>query len=74
MSLYALAFTRVMPFAALGVARFADVIGMRRELLFAAVAYAICGMLLMPTFTFEARESVNAALPQSDAVSNEAQK
>jgi MFS family permease len=48
MSLYALAFTGVMPFAALGVARLADVIGMRRELLFAAVAYGICGMLLMP--------------------------
>jgi len=48
MSLYALAFTGVMPFAALGVARLADVIGMRRELLFAAVAYAICGMLFMP--------------------------
>jgi hypothetical protein len=48
MSLYSLAFTGVMPFAALGVARLADVIGMRGELLFAAVAYAICGMLLMP--------------------------
>jgi len=49
MSLYALAFTGVMPFAALGVARFADVIGMRRELLFAAAAYAVCGVLLIPT-------------------------
>jgi MFS family permease len=48
MSLYSLAFTGVMPFAALGVARLADVIGMRRELLFAAAAYAICGVLLMP--------------------------
>jgi len=48
MSLYSLAFTGVMPFAALAVARAADVIGMRRELLFAAVAYAICGLLLMP--------------------------
>ena len=48
MSLYSLAFTGVMPFAALGVARLADVIGMRRELLFAAVAYGICGMLVMP--------------------------
>jgi MFS family permease len=48
MSLYALAFTGVMPFAALGVARLADLIGMRRELLFAAVAYAICGVLLIP--------------------------
>jgi MFS family permease len=48
MSLYSLAFTGVMPFAALAVARVADVIGMRRELLFAAVAYAICGLLLMP--------------------------
>jgi len=43
-----LAFTGVMPFAALGVARLADVIGMRREILFAAMAYAICSMLLMP--------------------------
>jgi MFS family permease len=48
MSLYSLAFTGVMPFAALGVARLADVIGMRREILFAAMAYAICSMLLMP--------------------------
>jgi MFS family permease len=48
MSLYSLAFTGVMPFAALAVARIADVIDMRRELLFAAVAYGICGMLLMP--------------------------
>ena len=48
MSLYSLAFTGVMPFAALAVARVTDVIGMRRELLFAAVAYAICGLLLMP--------------------------
>ncbi len=43
MSLYALAFTGVMPFAALGVARLADVIGMRRELLFAAGAYVASG-------------------------------
>ena len=57
MSLYALAFTGVMPFAALGVARLADVIGMRRELLFAAVAYAICGMLLMPMLRRTNRET-----------------
>jgi len=37
-----------MPFAALAVARLADVVGMRRELLFAAAAYLICGILLMP--------------------------
>jgi MFS family permease len=48
MSLYSLAFTGVMPFAALAVARVTDVIGMRRELLFAAAAYSICGMLLIP--------------------------
>jgi MFS family permease len=48
MSLYALAFTGVMPFAALGVARLADMIGMRRELLCAGIAYAICGLLLTP--------------------------
>jgi len=48
MSLYGLAFTGVMPFAALAVARLTDVIGMRRELLFSAIAYCICGMLLMP--------------------------
>jgi len=57
MSLYALAFTGVMPFAALGVARLADVIGMRREILFAAVAYAICGMLLMPMLRRTNRET-----------------
>jgi MFS family permease len=57
MSLYALAFTGVMPFAALAVARLADVIGMRRELLFAAVAYAICGMLLMPMLRRTNRET-----------------
>jgi MFS family permease len=57
MSLYALAFTGVMPFAALGVARLADVIGMRRELLFAAAAYALCGMLLMPMLRRTNRET-----------------
>ena len=57
MSLYSLAFTGVMPFAALGIARLADVIGMRRELLFAAVAYAICGMLLMPMLRRTNREA-----------------
>jgi MFS family permease len=48
MSFSGLAFTGAMPFAALAVARLADVTGMRRELLFAAGAYALCGMLLMP--------------------------
>ena len=48
MSFYGLSFTGVMPFAALAVARIADVVGMRRELLFAAVAYCMSGMLLMP--------------------------
>jgi len=48
MSLYSLAFTGVMPFAALAIARLADVTGMRRELLLAAVLYGICGMLLLP--------------------------
>jgi MFS family permease len=47
MSLYALAFTGVMPFAALAVARLADVIGMRRELIVSVVLYGICGMLLL---------------------------
>lgn len=57
MSFYALSFTGVMPFAALGVARLADVIGMRRQLLFAAAAYAICGMLLMPMLRRTHRET-----------------
>jgi MFS family permease len=47
MSLYGLAFTGVMPFAALAVARLADVIGMRRELPIAATAYCISGVLLV---------------------------
>ena len=47
MSLYSLAFTGVMPFAALVAARLADVIGMRRELIVSAVLYSICGMLLL---------------------------
>ena len=48
MGIYSLAFTGVAPFAALAVARLADVIGMRRELLLAAVLYAVCGVLLIP--------------------------
>jgi MFS family permease len=48
MSLYSLAFTGVMPFAALAIARLADVTGMRRELLLAAMFYGICGLLLLP--------------------------
>jgi hypothetical protein len=47
MSLYGLAFTGVMPFAALAVARLADVIGMRRELPIAVTAYCISGVLLV---------------------------
>ena len=47
MSLYSLAFTGVMPFAALAAAWLADVIGMRRELIVSAVLYGICGMLLL---------------------------
>jgi MFS family permease len=49
MSLYSLAFTGVMPFAALAVARLADVIGMRHELLVSAVLYGVCGLLLWRT-------------------------
>jgi MFS family permease len=57
MSLYALAFTGVMPFAALAVARLADVIGMRRELLLAAVLYGMCGVILIPILRRTNRES-----------------
>jgi len=46
MSLYSLAFTGVMPFAAMAVAQLADVIGMRHELILSAVLYGISGMLL----------------------------
>jgi MFS family permease len=48
MSLYSLVFTGVMPFAALAIARLADVTGMRRELLLAAILYGMCGMILLP--------------------------
>jgi len=47
MSLYGLAFTGLMPFAALAVARLADAIGMRRELPIAAIAYCVSGVLLV---------------------------
>ena len=57
MSLYSLAFTGVAPFAALAIARLADVIGMRRELLLAAVLYGICGVLLIPMLRRTNRES-----------------
>src|SRR5436190_9674141 len=57
MSLYALTFTGVMPSAALVVARLADVIGMRRELLFAAVAYCLCATLVMPMLRRTNRET-----------------
>jgi len=46
MSLYSLAFTGVMPFAALAIARLADLIGMRHELIVSAVLYSICSTLL----------------------------
>ena len=45
MSLYSLAFTGVMPFAAMAVAQLADLIGMRHELIVSAVLYGISGML-----------------------------
>jgi MFS family permease len=48
MSLYSLSFTGVAPFAALAIARLADLIGMRRELLLAATLYGICGLFVMP--------------------------
>jgi predicted MFS family arabinose efflux permease len=48
MSLYALVFTGVMPFASMTVAWLADLIGMRRELVLVAVLYAICSMILIP--------------------------
>jgi len=57
MSLYSLAFTGVAPFAALAIARLADVFGMRRELLCAAVLYAVCGVLLIPMLRRTNRES-----------------
>jgi len=57
MGIYSLAFTGVAPFAALAVARLADVIGMRRELLLAAVLYAVCGVLLIPMLRRTNRES-----------------
>ena len=56
MSLYSLAFTGVAPFAALGVARLADVIGMRREQIIAAVLYKLCGILLIPVLRRSNRE------------------
>jgi len=57
MGIYSLAFTGVAPFAALAVARLADVIGMRRELLLAAVLYAVCSVLLIPMLRRTNRES-----------------
>lgn len=48
MSLYALVFTGVMPFASMAVAWLADRIGMRRELALVAVLYAICSIPLIP--------------------------
>jgi MFS family permease len=61
MSFYGLSFTGVMPFAALAVARLADVVGMRRELLLAAVAYCLSGMLLMPVLRRTNRETHSLA-------------
>jgi hypothetical protein len=60
-----------MPFAALGVARLADVIGMRRELLYAAAAYAICGMLLMPMLRRTDRETQPDAAQHLAAIGRE---
>jgi len=60
MSLYSLAFTGVAPFAALAIARLADGIGMRRELLLAAVLYGICGILLIPMLRRTNRKSPDA--------------
>ncbi len=57
MSLYSLSFTGVAPFAGLAVAQLADLIGMRRELLLAAVLYGICGVFLMPILRRTSRES-----------------
>jgi MFS family permease len=57
MSLYSLAFTGVAPFAALVIARLADVFGMRRELLSAAALYCVCGVLLIPMLRRTNRES-----------------
>ncbi|MGP0072069.1 MAG: MFS transporter [Bryobacteraceae bacterium] len=56
MSLYSLAFTGVAPFAALAAARLADLIGMRRELIIAAVLYKLCGILLIPMLRKSNRE------------------
>lgn len=47
-SLYALVFTGVMPFASMIVAWLADRIGMRRELVLVAALYAICSWILIP--------------------------
>jgi MFS family permease len=57
MSLYSLAFTGVAPFAALAIARLADVFGMRRERLCAAMLYGVCGVLLIPMLRRTNRES-----------------
>ena len=57
MSLYSLAFTGVAPFAALAIARLADVIGMRQELLLASLLYFVCGVLLIPMLRRTNRES-----------------
>ena len=61
MSFYGLSFTGVMPFAALAVARLADLVGMRQEPLFAAVAYCLSGMLLMPVLRRTNRETHSLA-------------
>jgi MFS family permease len=61
MSFYGLAFTGIMPFAALAVARLADVIGMRLELLFAAVAYCLSGMLVIAMLRRTNRETHSLA-------------
>ena len=61
MGIYSLAFTGVAPFAALAVARLADAIGMRRELILAAVLYKGCGVLLIPMLRRTNRQSRDGA-------------
>jgi hypothetical protein len=72
MSFYGLSFTGVMPFAALAVAKLADVVGMRRELLLAAVAYCLSGMLLMPVLRRTNRETQSLASVAEHLVKDQA--
>jgi MFS family permease len=56
-SIYSLAFTGIAPFAALAIARVADLVGMRRELLFASALYVVCGVVLTPILRRTNRKS-----------------